>query len=116
MSDLLSELKIFENCDFKNDIKYYHVWNWGYKDKHKSSLFVTNDDKVYGININFWIMTPSYESVIEENKNKNLSKIKQIEIKELSDKKIKEFHIGRDFVLALSEENKLYSWGENEYG
>ena len=113
MSDLLSELKIFENCDFKNDIKYYHVWDEG---KHKSSLFVTNDDKVYGINIDNIIITLSYRSVSEENKNKNLSKLKPIEIKELSDKKIKEFHIGRYFVLALSEENKLYSWGNNDYG
>ena len=39
-----------------------------------------------------------------------------IEIKELSDKKIKEFHVEWDFVLALSEENKLYSWGYNNRG
>ena len=37
-------------------------------------------------------------------------------MEELSDKKIKEFHIGLDFVLALSEENKLYSCGNNDYG
>ena len=123
MSDLLSELKIFENCDFKNDIKYYHVWYYEHKnwfintcDEHKSSLFVTNDDKLYGINIIRSYMTSSYRSVIEENTNKDLSELKPIEIKELSDKKIKEFHIGLNFFLALSEENKLYSWGWNNCG
>ena len=114
MSELLSEFKLFENCDFKNDIKYYHVWDYY---KEKCALFVTNDDKVYGININEWVITSSYRSVIKENENnEDLKKFKPIEIKELSDKKIKEFHFGWYFVLALSEENKLYSWGENDWG
>ena len=62
-------------------------------------------------------MTPSYKCVVNEYENKsNSEEVKPIEIKELSDKKIKVFHFGEDFVLALSEENKLYSWGSNEYG
>ena len=117
MSELLSEFELFGNCDFKNDIKYYHVWNYGYGKQHKSALFVTNDDKVYVIDIDERIMTSSYRSVIEKHRyNGDLIKFKPIEIKELSDKKIKEFHICYDFVLALSEENKLYSWGWNKYG
>ena len=116
MSELLSEFKLFANCDFKNDIKYYHVWQYG-NYKEKCALFVTNDDKVYGINIDDRFMTSSYRSVIIENENnEDLKKFKPIEIKELSDKKIKEFHIGIRFVLALSEENKLYSWGWNNRG
>ena len=70
---------------------------------------------MYGINIDESIMTSPYRSVVK-NKNKNLFKLKPIDIKELSDKKIKEFHIRYFFVLALSEENKLYSWGWNLYG
>ena len=70
MSELLSEFKLFGNCDFKNDIKYYHVWHYYYEEKeHKSALFVTNDDKVYGIGIRSNIMTSSYRSVIKENEN-----------------------------------------------
>ena len=113
MSNFLSELKIFGNTELKNDIKYYHVWDY----YSKRALFVTNNDKVYGIDIPQCLMTPSYECVVVEYKNnRNSGKEKPIEIKELSDKKIKEFHIGFDIVLALSEENKLYSWGSNDCG
>ena len=114
MSNFLSELKIFGNTELKNDIKYYHVWDYLFD---KCALFVTNDDKVYGINIPPFVMTPSYKCVYNEYKNNgNSEKEKPIEIKELSHKKIKEFHIGWSFVLASNEENKLYSWGNNYCG
>ena len=116
MSQILSEIKIFRNVLFKNDVKYYHVW-YDYLEGHKCAFFVTNDDRVYGIDIIKDVMTPSYERGFKENKYKRYSEeSKPIEIKELSDKKIKEFHIGSDFVLALSEDYKLYSWGDNNYG
>ena len=114
MSNLVDQLEIFENCDIKNEIKYYYVL--GYDKKDKFALFVTNDDKVYGINIPEWMMTSSFKNQNEERENKDLENSKRIEIKELSDKNVEEFHIGVDFVLAFSEENKLYSWGHNEYG
>ena len=115
MSNFLSELKIFGKTELKNDIKYYHVW-YG-KDRNKCALFVRNDDKVYGINIYSDFMTPSYKCVYNEYKNNGIpEKEKQIEIKELSHKKIKEFHFGLNFILALGEENKLYSWGSNDCG
>ena len=63
MSKLLSHLKIFENTLFKSEIKYYHVYDYY---QHKCALFVTNDDKVYGINISSDVMTPSYECVFEQ--------------------------------------------------
>ena len=114
MSHLLSELKIFENTLFKNEIKYYHVWE--YDSMIRCALFVTNNDKVYGINIPFKVMTSSYKYAYEEYIDNQEVSRKPIEIKELSDKKIKEFHIRYEFVLALSEESKLYSWGRNHYG
>ena len=94
------------------DIKYYHVWENYFGAKR--SLFVTNNDKVYGINILSMFMTSS-EFVSEDNII-YLVKSDPIEIKKLSDKKIKEFHIGEDFILALSEDNKLYSLGYNDHG
>ena len=89
MSNFLSELKIFGNTELKNDIKYYHVWD---SLRNKCALFVTNDDKVYGINIPFHNLTPSHKFGFNEYKNNgNSEKEKPIEIKELSDKKIKNF-------------------------
>ena len=113
MSQLLSDMKIFEKIDFTNEIKYYHVYGYG---QNNCGLFVTNEDKVYGINIPKYVMTPSYEYVIKNGNNSNLKSLEPIEISELCERKIKQFQIGFNFVLALSEENKLYSWGYNNCG
>ena len=116
MSQLLSDLKIFGQFQCKNEIKYYHVYDIDFFG-NKRALFVTNDKKVYGINIDLELMTPSYISIYDKIRNKrNMDKEKPIELKELEDKKIKEFYIEKNFVLALSEENKLYSWGRNYDG
>ena len=114
MSRLVNQLKIFENCEIKNEIKYYHVH--GFNDRHKCALFVTSDDKVYGIYIPERLMTLSYNNDILNEVNNDLENSKPIQIKELSERRIKEFFFGCDFVLALSEENMLYSWGYNNYG
>ena len=110
LRQLLRQLKVFENHILINDIKYYHVWD-NYISKR--SLFVTNNDKVYGIILSMFITSSQFASEKYINDSKELH---PIEIKELSDKKIKEFHLGDDFILALSEDNKLYSLGYNDYG
>ena len=123
MSNLVSCLKIFENGDLNGIIKYYHVHV--YNNKHLCALFVTNDDKVCGIDILRCVMTPSYYADFDKRinngdfkkkVNNGFKKFKPINIKELSDKKIKNFFFGYDFILASSEENKLYSWGNNAFG
>ena len=63
-----------------NEIKYYHVHR--YNDEQKCALFVTNDNKVYGINIPYCMMTSSYFFEFEKREN-NFEKSKPIEIKEI---------------------------------
>ena len=119
MSNLVSKFKIFEKTKvIKNDIKYYHVFEQYCCKRRgcKCALFVTNNDKVYGINIPHHFMTPSYIRVIKQRReNKNFDELEAIEIEELCGRKIKEFHIDDDFILAINEDNKLYSWGNNKF-
>ena len=111
LRQLLRQLKVFENHILINDIKYYHVWEDYFDDK--CSLFVTNNDKVYGIILSMFMTSSLFAS---ENYINDSKELHPFEIKELSDKKIKEFHLGRDFILALSEDTKLYSLGYNDSG
>ena len=116
MSNLVNQLEILRNSVLINEIKYYNVFVNVYS--IKCAIFVTNKDKVYGIDIQSDLMTSSYESVNNDKmENENQRKSEPIEIKELSDKNIKEFYCGFNFILAMNEnKNKLYSWGNNEHG
>ena len=109
MSTLINKLKIFNDGSLKNrqdvkdKIKFYHV----FKDKKINALFVTDDDQVYGIGNNYYgqlglgdIIDHSYHEVI----------------KELEGKQIREFFVGCNFVLGLTSDRKLYSWGCNSSG
>ena len=106
MSDLLNEFKIFSKIsdDLKKSIKYFHVFNGGL-----SVLFVTIDDRVYGFGWN----SKGMLGFANENKDKNKG---EFEIIELRNQGIIQFHIGVDFVIALSINNKLFSWGRNDRG
>ena len=93
MSENISE-------NIKQIVKYFHVL-------HDNILFVTIDDKVFGMGYN-------YEGVCGFGHE---YEVKEIElIPELCDKGVKQFFIGRDFVLCLTSDNKLFSWGKNTDG
>ena len=104
MSDLLNEFKIFSkvSVDLKKNIKYFHVFNDG-----KSVLIVTLDDRVYGCGDNVCGMLGlgHYNYVNRER-----------EINELTNQRIIQFHIGNNFVIALSANKKLFVWGSNHSG
>ena len=120
MSQPLFNLEKFENTLLKYKIKYYHVGKYyqGSNDCFKIFvLFVTSDDIVYGINIPVELMTPSYICVLGQYKfNYDFEKLPPIEIEEFKGRRIREFHFGKEFFLAESEDNKLYSWGNNNRG
>ena len=104
MSDLLSEFEIFSQIsdDLKKSIKYFHVFNSG-----RSVLFVTIDDCVYGFGANpFGKLGFGHENNI----------LLASEIGELKNQGIIEFHIGAEFVIASSINNKLFAWGRNDHG
>ena len=99
----LSDFNIFNNIpnDLKSIIKSFYVFgdNW-----FENALFVTIDDKVFGFGYNrYGVCGQGYEREIKE----------PLIIKVLSDKKVKEFFNGYDFVLCLTSDNKLFSWGRN---
>ena len=104
---LLEEFDISEKIpkELKNNIKYYHVFNSELP--KQSLLFVTNDDKVYALGDN------SHSKL-------GLSHYKDVEspeeVIELSGKRIKEFFVGKYYVLGHSSDGNLYSWGNNVYG
>ena len=104
MSDLLNKFSIFSEIsdDLKKNIKYFHVFDCG-----DSVLFVTIDDRVYGCGFNTygWLGFGDNNDVFSV-----------CEVIELRNQRITRFHIGVDFVIALSNNNKLFSWGTNDYG
>ena len=102
MSDLLKEFTIFSKIsdELKKSIEYFHVFNCG-----KSVLFITIDDKVYGCGVNkFGQLGFGHQNYVKSVR----------EINELKNKEITQFHIGLYFVIALSNNNKLFVWGEND--
>ncbi len=83
------------------NIKYYHLFVNETTDGSKESLlFVTNEDKVYGLGDNYCFkLGSSYGNSIDESPQ---------EVKELSGKGVKEFFIGKEYVLALTSDGQLY--------
>ena len=106
MSSLMDELEICDKIpeELKNDIKYYHVFN---DHIYKCALFVTNDDRVYGLgDSSHGMLGVGHFNRVEQPE----------EIIQLRYEGVKQFYIGNNFVLALTSDNRIYSWGNNVYG
>ena len=106
---LVEELDISENIpkNFKNNIKYYNAFSFDLSGQIKQSLlFVTNDDKVYALGDNIY-------GKLGLGHNKKVESPE--EVIELSGKRIKEFFVGKYYVLGHSSDGSLYSWGCNVY-
>ena len=108
----IDKFEMSENIpeNIKQIVKYFHVFKEyiGFLNDNKNNImFVTIDDKVFGMGYN-------YQGVCGLG---HRSEVKEIElIPELCDKGVKQFFIGRDFVLCLTSDNKLFSWGRNKIG
>ena len=104
---MTSILNHFEICakipeNIKTNIKLFHVFNDS--DLKKNIIFITNDQKVYGLGHNgYGVLGVGNGKEVEE----------CTEIKEVSNKKMKEFFIGVTFVLGLNENNDIFMWGYN---
>ncbi|CAG2176780.1 unnamed protein product, partial [Oppiella nova] len=104
-----SILNIFNICDkipetTKRSIKLFHVLNgWD----GPNILFVTNEDRVYGMGANkSGSLGLGHNNTIESPE----------QIPGLNDQNIREFMIGSNFVIALTSESKVYGWGCNGSG
>ena len=103
---MTSILNNYEICykispNVKVNIKCFNVFN------PPCIIFVTKDDKVYGLGENKGgRLGLGHTNIVEE----------CTEIKELSKHKIKEIFVAWDFVLALNEDNQIFGWGKNDLG
>ncbi|CAG2161405.1 unnamed protein product [Oppiella nova] len=70
-------------------------------------LFVTTNDSVYGFGYNSW-------GCLGLGQNKRVTTPQLIP--ELCGQRIRQFIIGCDFVLAMNEDNHVFSWGHNDKG
>src|ERR1700733_4198084 len=85
-------------------IQLFHVFD----DKRGYNiLFVTNRGLVYGLGSNYW-------GSLGLGHNRYVREIQEIE--RLRHKNITQFFNGSDFVLALTQHNCLYGWGNNISG
>ncbi|CAG2162909.1 unnamed protein product [Oppiella nova] len=86
------------------EIKLFHAFD----DKRKYNLiFVTNDDQVYGMGANYW-------GTLGLGHNQYTTQPELIP--ELCNQKIRQFVNGMDFILAITENDHVYSWGINDSG
>ena len=94
--------------DLKCIIKYFHIFKTKFqKQFYTNVLLVTIDDKVFGMGENYCgVLGLGHDLCVEEPEI----------IPELCDKKFIEFHHGIYFVLGLTSDNNLYSWGQNYHG
>ena len=103
-------LRNIEDDDLKLIIKLFYVFKT-YNEKTQiwssNAVFVTIDDKVFGFGQNeYGVCGQGHDEEIED----------PVIIDELCDKSIKEFFNGFDFVLCLTTNNELFSWGMNDHG
>ncbi|CAG2113437.1 unnamed protein product, partial [Medioppia subpectinata] len=75
--------------------------------KGHNILFITGEDQVYGLGINYWGSLGLGHNVPIESPEL---------IHELCHQNIQEFVIGVTFVLALDNNNQVYGWGCNDCG
>ena len=105
----------FQVCDkieenLKTIIKYFHIFqtsNFEIGNIITNVLFVTLDDKVFGFGDNYHgVCGLGHEEQVD-----------QVEvIPQLCDKGVIKFFNGIDFVLCITSDNKLFSWGKNYLG
>ena len=103
-------LRNIKDDDLKLFIKLFYVfktYNETSKIWSSNVLFVTIDDKVFGFGQNNY-------GVCGQGNNKRIED--PVIIDELCDKSVKEFYNGFDFVLCLTNNNELFSWGMNDHG
>ena len=80
-------------------VRYFHVFD----DNGENLIFVTSDDKVFGIGKNHdGVLALGHEFEVKEPKI----------IQELCDKKVKEFYFGTNLHLAMTNDNNLFVWGK----
>ena len=106
MPSALDNYKICEKIPdiLKQQIKLFYVFDVsdGY-----NTLFVTFDDMVYGFGSNWFVQQwLGHNTPIET----------PVEVPELHHKNIQQFFNGEDFVLALNNDNYIYSFGYNKWG
>ena len=104
--ELMNKFEIFDelNNKFKKVIKSFYVFS---DRKGFNVLFVTIDDLVFGFGSNVCgVCGLGHEMVVNE---------PQV-VDELCHKGVKQFYNGCEFALALTSDNKIYVWGNNEFG
>ena len=112
---LLEEFNIAEKIPkgLKNNIKLYHVFKDECNEEvYENVLFVTNDDKVYGLGYNgsgrLGLIQTEQQKIPPERVER------PEEVVELSGKGIEQFFVSTKFALGLSSDGNLYSWGCNQ--
>ena len=103
-------LRNIKDDELKLIIKLFYVFKT-YDETSKiwssNALFVTIDDKVFGFGQNnYGVCGKAHNKRIED----------PVIIEELSDKIVEEFFNGFNFVLCLTNNNELFSWGKNVHG
>jgi len=104
MSHLLNSFEVFNKIpeNIKQNISIFHIFD---DFKGYNVLYITNDDRVFGFGSNC-----SGCLGLGHNRAVNEPQI----INELRFKNIKQFINGSTFVLALSENKRIYGWGYNK--
>src|SRR6185437_13766217 len=107
MSTLLDNFRICDTIDttIRHEIKLFHVISH-YKAEN-NMLFVTNNDTVYGLGANaYGCLGFGHDMDVKT----------PLIIRELCGQRIQQFINGGDFVLAMNEDNHVFSWGHNDEG
>ena len=106
MSELIDNFEIFDviSNDTKKVIKRFYVFD---DEKGYNVLFVTLNDKVFGFGSNsYGVCGFGHQMVVKEPKI----------IEELCNKSVIQFYNQKYSAFALTNDNKLYGWGSNEFG
>ena len=106
---MFESIESFKICskiteELKTKIKLFNVFN---DYKGYNVLFATTEDEVYGFGQN-------YKSCCGLGHDSDVHRPQLIP--ELCYKSVKQLFIGFNFYLAITEENQLFGWGENDLG
>ena len=95
--------------DFKSIIKSFYIFNTSYNNSKETQMFVNIKERIFGIGYNRY-------GVCGQGHDNDIDQLEIIPEVFNSHEKVEHFFNGLDYVLCLTSDSQLFSWGKNDHG
>ena len=112
MIHLSSAIELFCDIitdDFKSIIKSFYIFNTSYNNSEETQMFVNIKERIFGIGYNRY-------GLCGQGHDNHIDQLEIISEVFNSHEKVEHFFNGLDYVLCLTSDSQLFSWGKNDHG